>query len=132
MWFIDGSNLYLFTAILCSAIIFLYISTLIYAGIQRAIKSHKTKIIAKRTWELQEKQKQLDFKNEDEKVRVCYLINQLSEKVDKVTRIEWIGAMLRTTGIEQDYYRSKYREPISDPPSKKNKEFADALKEILS
>ncbi len=67
----------------------------------------------------------------NEKVRVCYLIHQLSEKVDKGMRSEWTGAMLRTTGIEQDYYRSKYREPISDLPSKKNKEFADALKEIL-
>ena len=67
----------------------------------------------------------------NEKVRVCYLINQLSEKIDKGTRSEWIGTMLRTTGIEQEYYRSKYREPISDPPSKKNKEFAEALKKIL-
>ncbi|MDE6551646.1 MAG: hypothetical protein K2K98_01600 [Muribaculaceae bacterium] len=67
----------------------------------------------------------------NEKVRVCYLIHQLSEKIDKGMRSEWIGAMFRTTGIEQDYYRSKYREPISDPPSKKNKEFAEALKEIL-
>lgn len=67
----------------------------------------------------------------NEKVRVCYLIHQLSEKIEKGTRSEWIGAMLRTTGIEQEYYRSKYREPISDPPSKKNKEFAEALKEIL-
>lgn len=66
-----------------------------------------------------------------EKIRVCYLINQLSEKIDKDTRSEWIGAMLRITGIEQDYYRSKYREPISDPPSKKNKEFVEALKEML-
>ncbi|MBD5240565.1 MAG: hypothetical protein HDS59_00550 [Barnesiella sp.] len=39
--------------------------------------------------------------------------------------------MLRNTDIEQDYYRSKYREPISDPPSKKNKEFAEVLEEIL-
>ena len=67
----------------------------------------------------------------NEKVRVCYHIHQLSEKIDKGMRSEWIGAMLRNTGIEQEYYRSKYREPISDPPSKKNKEFADALKEIL-
>lgn len=67
----------------------------------------------------------------NEKVRVCYLIHQLSEKIDKGMRSEWIGAMLRNTGIEQEYYRSKYREPISDPPSKKNKEFAEALKEIL-
>lgn len=67
----------------------------------------------------------------NEKVRVCYLIHQLSEKIDKDKRNEWIGAMLRATGIEQEYYRSKYREPISDPPSKKNKEFAEALQEIL-
>ena len=67
----------------------------------------------------------------NEKVRVCYLIHQLSEKIDKGTRSEWIGSMLRNTGIEQDCYRSKYREPISDPPSKKNKEFAETLKEIL-
>lgn len=67
----------------------------------------------------------------NEKVRVCYLIHQLSEKIDKDSRSEWIRAMLRNTGIEQDYYRSKYREPISDLPSKKNKEFAEALKEIL-
>ena len=66
-----------------------------------------------------------------EKIRVCYLIDQLSEKIDKDSRSEWIGAMLRNIGIEQEYYRSKYREPISDPPSKKNKEFAEALKEIL-
>ena len=67
----------------------------------------------------------------NEKVRVCYLIHQLSEKIDKGSRTKWIGAMLRNTGIEQDYYRSKYREPISDPPSKKKMEFAEALKEIL-
>lgn len=66
-----------------------------------------------------------------EKIRVCYLIDQLSEKVDKASRSKWIEAILRTTGIEPDYYRSKYREPISDIPSKKNKEFAEALKEIL-
>ena len=62
---------------------------------------------------------------------MCYLIHQLSEKIDKGTRSEWIEAILRTTGIEPDYYRSKYREPISDLPSKKSKEFAEALKEIL-
>lgn len=67
----------------------------------------------------------------NEKARVCYLIHQLSEKIDKDLCSEWIGAMLRNTGIEQEYYRSKYREPISDPPSKKNKEFAEALKDIL-
>ncbi len=68
----------------------------------------------------------------NEKVRVCYLIDQLSKKIkEKERRSEWIGAILRVCGIEQDYYRSKYREPISDLPSKKNQEFAETLKEIL-
>ncbi len=50
-----------------------------------------------------------------EKIRVCYLINQLSEKIEeKERRKEWIEAMLRITDIEPDYYRSKYREPIRD------------------
>ena len=43
----------------------------------------------------------------NEKVRICYFIHQLSEKIDKGKRNEWIGAMHRNTGIEQDYYRSK-------------------------
>lgn len=68
----------------------------------------------------------------NEKIRVCYLINQLSEKIEKEKRSEWVGAMLRFCGIELDYYRSKYREPIIDLPSKKNREFAISLKDILS
>ena len=35
----------------------------------------------------------------NEKVRVCYLIHQLSEKIDKGSRTECIGAMLGNTGI---------------------------------
>ncbi len=75
--------------------------------------------------------KPLNVRNK-EKRRVCYLIHQLSEKIDnKERRSEWIETMLLNCGIDQDYYRSKYREPISDLPSKKNQEFAEALKEIL-
>lgn len=37
-------------------------------------------------------------------------------------------AMLKSMGMASDYYRSKYREPVNDMPSKKNKEFAEALK----
>lgn len=43
----------------------------------------------------------------DEKVRVCYLINQISEKIDKEKRSEWIEAMLRITGNEQEYKDNK-------------------------
>ena len=67
----------------------------------------------------------------NQKVRVCYLINQLSEKIKPERHGEWIEAILRSMGIAPDYYRSKYREPVNDMPSKKNKEFAEALKEIL-
>lgn len=67
----------------------------------------------------------------NEKARVCYLINQLSEKINIDKRNEWVESMLNTLNISQDYYRSKYREPVSDMPSKKNKEFAEALSDIL-
>ena len=67
-----------------------------------------------------------------EKVRVCYIINQLSERINRDRRNEWIEAMLVKTGIKPNYYRSKYRDPVSDLPSNKNKEFAKALKEVLS
>ena len=66
-----------------------------------------------------------------EKVRVCYIINQLSERINRDRRNEWIEAMLVKTGIKPDYYRSKYRDPVSDLPSNKDKEFAKALKEVL-
>ena len=66
-----------------------------------------------------------------EKVRVCYTINQLSERINSDRRNEWIEAMLVKTGIKPDYYRSKYRDPVSDLPSNKDKEFAKALKEVL-
>lgn len=69
---------------------------------------------------------------QDEKTRVCYLISQLSENVDEEKRSEWIGAILGITGIEKDYYRSKYREPLNEVSSIKNKDFAEALEEILS
>ena len=66
-----------------------------------------------------------------EKVRVWYTINQLSERINSDRRNEWIEAMLVKTGIKPDYYRSKYRDPVSDLPSNKDKEFAKALKEVL-
>lgn len=37
-------------------------------------------------------------------------------------------AMLKSMGMASDYYRSKYREPVNNMLSKKNKEFAEALK----
>ena len=67
----------------------------------------------------------------NEKARVCYLINQPSEKINKDKRNEWVESMLNMVNISQDYYRSKYREPVSDMPSKKNKEFAETLSDIL-
>ncbi|MBD5583800.1 MAG: hypothetical protein HDQ88_01835 [Clostridia bacterium] len=66
-----------------------------------------------------------------EKVRVWYTINQLSERINSDRRNEWIEAMLVKTGIKPDYYRSKYRDPVSDLTSNKNKEFTEALKEVL-
>lgn len=66
MWGINGSDIYLFIAILCSAIIVLYIITLIFAGIRKVVKSYNKKKVAKKTRELQEKQRQLDITNKEQ------------------------------------------------------------------
>ena len=39
----------------------------------------------------------------NEKVRVCYLIHQLSEKIDKGTRSDWIGAKQNTQSHAQNW-----------------------------
>lgn len=68
----------------------------------------------------------------NEKARVCYLINQLGKRISPNKKGEWMESMLKTLGITLEYYRSKYREPVSDLPSKKNQEFAEALREVLA
>ncbi|WP_302616011.1 hypothetical protein [uncultured Duncaniella sp.] len=70
-------------------------------------------------------------KGNGEKVRVCYLISCLADTLEPPQREMWLNGILTNLGIKMSFYRSKYRQPISDMPSESNKAFADALREIF-
>lgn len=69
--------------------------------------------------------------NPGEKVRMCYLINRLGETLETPSREEWINTILCRLDIKPQFYRSKYRQPVSDMPSDANAEFAAAIKGIF-
>lgn len=69
--------------------------------------------------------------NNGEKVRVCYLISRLADTLESPQREQWLNGILAKFDIKTSFYRSKYRQPISDMPSESNKIFADALREIF-
>ena len=69
--------------------------------------------------------------NNGEKVRVCYLINRLAGTLESPQREQWLNGILANFDIKTSFYRSKYRQPISDMPSESNKAFADALRKIF-
>ena len=57
--------------------------------------------------------KQTENKNEG-KIRVCYLIFLMSEKLPKLDREKWKKEYPQMLDIEENYYKSKYKEPVSD------------------
>lgn len=69
--------------------------------------------------------------NAGEKVRMCYLISRLGETLESPSKEEWTNAILAGLDIKPQFYRSKYRQPVSDMPSDANVEFASAIKEIF-
>ena len=66
-----------------------------------------------------------------EKIRVCYLIFLMSEKLSKQYRDEWRDKILKLLDIDENYYRSKYKEPVSDFPSDSNQKFAKEMESIF-
>ena len=66
-----------------------------------------------------------------EKIRVCYLIFLMSEKLSKQYRDEWRSQILKLLDIDESYYRSKYKEPVSDFPSDSNQKFAKEMESIF-
>lgn len=66
-----------------------------------------------------------------EKIRVCYLIFLMSEKLSKQHRDEWRNKILELLDIDESYYRSKYKEPVSDFPSDSNQKFAKEMESIF-
>ena len=66
-----------------------------------------------------------------EKIRVCYLIFLMSEKLPKLDRDKWKDRILKQLDIEESYYKSKYKEPVSDFPSDSNRNFAKEMEHIF-
>lgn len=69
--------------------------------------------------------------NQGEKVRVCYLISRLGATLETPSKEEWTNTILDRLDIKPQFFRSKYRQPVSDMPSDANAEFASAVKEIF-
>ena len=66
-----------------------------------------------------------------EKIRVCYLIFLMSEKLSKQDRDKWKDRILKLLDIDDSYYKSKYKEPVSDFPSDSNQKFAKEMEHIF-
>lgn len=66
-----------------------------------------------------------------EKIRVCYLIFLMGEKLSKQDREKWKAGILELLDIDDSYYKSKYKEPVSDFPSDSNLKFAKEMEHIF-
>ena len=66
-----------------------------------------------------------------EKIRVCYLIFLMGEKLSKQDRDKWKAGILGLLDIDDSYYKSKYKEPVSDFPSDSNQKFAKEMEHIF-
>ena len=66
-----------------------------------------------------------------EKIRVCYLIFLMSEKLSKQDRDKWKDRILKLLDIDDSYYKSKYKEPVSEFPSDSNQKFAKEMEHIF-
>ena len=66
-----------------------------------------------------------------EKARVCYLIFLMGETLPKPDREKWKEDIMNLLGIDDAYYKSKYKEPVSDFPSDSNQNFAKEMEHIF-
>lgn len=66
-----------------------------------------------------------------ERTRVCYLIYKLYEHLKTDSKTEWRTIMLRTLEIKEDFYKSKYKDAVSELPSRKSGNFAQQIDEIF-
>lgn len=66
-----------------------------------------------------------------EKARVCHLIFLMGETLPKPDREKWKEEIIKVLEIDDTYYKSKYKEPVSDFPSDSNQEFAKEMRSIF-
>lgn len=67
-----------------------------------------------------------------EKTRACFLIYKMYESIKSHNKTEWRTSILQQLEIDESYYKSKYKEPISEVPSRKSEQFAREIKELFS
>lgn len=67
-----------------------------------------------------------------EKNRVYFLIHKILETLPSGRKKEWKDYIFQKLNIREAQYKSKYREPISQMPTKPSKEFAKKLEEIFN
>lgn len=67
----------------------------------------------------------------DERMRVYYLVHKLYEYLKTDDRTQWRSRILKTFGITEKSYKSKYKEPASDVPGRKSEEFVSEIDEIF-
>ena len=63
--------------------------------------------------------------------RMCYLISKLYEYLETEDKQDWRSSILKSANIKERSYQSKYKEPVSEFPSKKSKEFAERIDKIF-
>ena len=73
---------------------------------------------------------QLIIKNR-EKTRMCYLVSILYDYLKLENKTEWRTLILKSIGIKEDFYNSKYKEPVSETPSRESKDFAQSISKIF-
>jgi hypothetical protein len=67
----------------------------------------------------------------NEQVRMCYLVYKLYKYLKTDSRTEWRTLILKSAGIKEQYYQSKYKEPTSKMPTQKSESFAQNMDEIF-
>jgi len=55
----------------------------------------------------------------------------MGERLPKLDRENWKKNILKMLDIEENYYKSKYKEPVSDFPSDSNQKFAKEMDAIF-
>lgn len=66
-----------------------------------------------------------------EKTRACFLIYKMYESLKSNNKTEWRTLILQHLDIDENYYKSKYKDPISEVPSRKSAQFASEITEIF-
>ena len=75
-------------------------------------------------------QKALRLKH-GEKTRACFLVYKMHESLKSDNKTEWRTSILQHLDIDENYYKSKYKEPVSEVPSRKSAHFASEITEIF-